>query len=351
MDPTLNPIDQLIAARIKARFSSLAKRADPIDTNDYPRAIQSLKEADSILAGVKTTTSKYNGLAKKALDAFTTAVDKIPSDLEKLGVSSSGIKKSHTQLVNLIKVAKAGQPLRAYSTFSSDKPLNKVKSVIESLVRAALKSAGTGTKVLKPALVANCLGKVMDVFDDVRSACDDWYAFVGGSASSIDQLVMDAWWLQEEPHSSGFTLTEGYTKYVEAQRVFAKQNRELLDVVRHNVIGLPMASTKFEDCEDVDLCINTASKTLDEALKLNLDFGKKWGDFRAKNQDQSTGQKSLFAGQKTRLDLILDRVRRGKEEVTIDTKGYTKEQVERILEAAKARKLHASYDGRFVLVR
>lgn len=296
MTPTLNPLDQLIAARVKVRFASLAKRAEPIDTNEYQRAIQSLKEADSILAGVKTTTSKHEAIAKKALDAFASAVEKIPADLEKLGVNTSGIKRFHTQLTNLIKVAKSGQPLRAYSSFNSDRPLSKAKNVIVSLGKAALKSAGTGTKILKPALVANYLGKnVVDPFEDLSTACDDWYAFAGGSASSIDQLVMDAWSIQEEPYSSGFTLSEGYLKYVEAQRVFAKESRDLLDVVRHNVIGMSMASTKFEDCEDVDLCINTAIKALDAALKLHMAFGKEWGDFRAKNQDQESGQKSLFA--------------------------------------------------------
>lgn len=54
---------------------------------------------------------------------------------------------------------------------------------------------------------------------------------------------------------------------------------------------------------------------------------------------------------KSRLDLILDRVAQGKHEVTIDTEGYTAEQVDRIIATAKGRGLHASYDGRFVLVR
>ena len=51
------------------------------------------------------------------------------------------------------------------------------------------------------------------------------------------------------------------------------------------------------------------------------------------------------------LDHILDRVRRGKEEVTIDTEGYTRDQVEKVIAAAKARKLNAAYDGRFILIR
>jgi hypothetical protein len=54
---------------------------------------------------------------------------------------------------------------------------------------------------------------------------------------------------------------------------------------------------------------------------------------------------------KSRLDLILDRVRPGEHEVTIDTDGYTREQVVKIIAAAKARGLHASSDGRFVLIR
>jgi hypothetical protein len=54
---------------------------------------------------------------------------------------------------------------------------------------------------------------------------------------------------------------------------------------------------------------------------------------------------------KTMLDHILDKVRRGQQEVTIDTEGYTKEQVKRVIDAAKARKLHTSYDGRFILIR
>ena len=54
---------------------------------------------------------------------------------------------------------------------------------------------------------------------------------------------------------------------------------------------------------------------------------------------------------RTLLDRLLDRVKPGLEEVTIDAEGYTIEQVEKIIAAAKFRKLSASYDGRFVLVR
>jgi hypothetical protein len=54
---------------------------------------------------------------------------------------------------------------------------------------------------------------------------------------------------------------------------------------------------------------------------------------------------------KTRLDLILDTVKRGKHDVTFDTDGYTPAQVDMVIAAAKARGFHVSRDRRFVLVR
>ena len=54
---------------------------------------------------------------------------------------------------------------------------------------------------------------------------------------------------------------------------------------------------------------------------------------------------------KTMLDHILDRVRLGEEEITIDTEGFTTSQVEKVIAEAKDRKLSAAYDGRFVLIR
>ena len=54
---------------------------------------------------------------------------------------------------------------------------------------------------------------------------------------------------------------------------------------------------------------------------------------------------------KTTLDLMLDKVKRGEQEISFDTEGYTEEQVKRIVTTAEARGLHASYDGRVVLVR
>jgi hypothetical protein len=55
---------------------------------------------------------------------------------------------------------------------------------------------------------------------------------------------------------------------------------------------------------------------------------------------------------KTKLDLILDRVSAGKHEVTFDVRdGYTPAQIERIISTARARGLDASSDGKYVLVR
>lgn len=53
----------------------------------------------------------------------------------------------------------------------------------------------------------------------------------------------------------------------------------------------------------------------------------------------------------TMLDTILDKVQAGKHEVTLDTEGYTRAQVEKVISAAKARGLHAAYSGRHILVR
>jgi hypothetical protein len=54
---------------------------------------------------------------------------------------------------------------------------------------------------------------------------------------------------------------------------------------------------------------------------------------------------------KTRLDLILDKVKCGKREVTFDLDGYTPTQRERVRAAAKARGLDAAGHGRWLLVR
>ena len=295
MDPTLSPIDQLIAARVKVRFASHSKSADLTDINDYQGALRALKSIDPLLGGLKTTTAKYETLVRSGLNELATAVDKIPADLENLGVNPKAIQRFHTQLVNLIKVAKKGNPLRAYSTYVSDSPIEKAQKVAISLGTAALKSSGAGTKVLKPALVMQYFKEnVGGPLEDVRSSCDDWYHAADILATKIHHLISDAS-IHEEPYSSGFTITPEFETYAKAQRIFSKENEGLITTIRHNVIGLPLAASGFEDCEDVGLCIDTATKAFNEALKLHMEFGKKWGDFRAKNQAQQSGQMSLFA--------------------------------------------------------
>jgi hypothetical protein len=295
MDPNLSPLDQLIAARIKVRLAANSRRADLTDINDYQEALRALKSIDPLLGGLKTTTAKYEALVKKSLDEFATAVDKIPTDLEKLGVNPKSIQRYHTQLVNLIKVAKKGNPLRAYSTYVSDSPIGKAQNVALSLAKAAVKSSGAGTKVLKPALVQHYIVQnIGNPLEEVRSTCDDWYNAADSLATKIHHLISDAS-IHEEPYSSGFTLTPEYVEYAAAQRAFSKQNEDLITTIRHNVIGLPLAASGFEDCEDPVLCIDTATKAFDEAIKLHMEFGKEWGDFRAKNQAQQSGQMSLFA--------------------------------------------------------
>jgi hypothetical protein len=55
--------------------------------------------------------------------------------------------------------------------------------------------------------------------------------------------------------------------------------------------------------------------------------------------------------QPTMLDRLLDRVEAGQRELSIDTEGYTRSQVDRVITTAQGRGLSAAYDGRFVLVR
>ena len=62
-------------------------------------------------------------------------------------------------------------------------------------------------------------------------------------------------------------------------------------------------------------------------------------------------KKILEGAKKTRLDLLLDSVKPRKHEVTIDTEGYTRDQVHPIMAAASKRGLHAARAGRFVLIR
>jgi hypothetical protein len=273
---------------VKVRYACFAKRADPIDINDYSGALRALKAIDPLLGGLETISDRYETAAKKALDELATSVAKIPAELEKLGVNPNGIQRFHTQLVNLIKVAKKGDAVRSYSP-ASDAPLSKARNVLQSLGRAALKSSGAGTQV------TDFLNKgVVEPFTSLMRACNDWYTAVRDDVTKINDLLSNAK-VNPEPMSSSLTLTKEYESYRRAQREFANQSSELLRTIQHNLIGLPSAGGGFEDCTDVNLCITTAVKAFNEVLKLHLSFGKEWGDFTTKNQAQESGQRSLYA--------------------------------------------------------
>ena len=294
MDPNLSPLDQLIAARIKVRFASHSRKAD---VNEYPEAIQSIKSADALVGGLKTVSTRSTALAREALNDFAAKVGEIPGKLEALGVDTKGVKGFHTQLSNLVKVAQKGHPLRAYCAVKElSTPMGKAGKVLVNLGAKALRSSGAGKALLKPALVQQYITKVVaPSLEAVRSACDDWREAVSDDCLKIESLVRDGGWISAEPFSSGFSTTPEYETYAKAQREFSKQSHDLTDLIRHNAIGLDLAPDGFEDCVDVDLCVNTIAKSVDELLKLHLEFGKKWGDYRAKLQAKWTGHKSLFA--------------------------------------------------------
>jgi hypothetical protein len=70
--------------------------------------------------------------------------------------------------------------------------------------------------------------------------------------------------------------------------------------------------------------------------------------------DPSTGKflKGLSGAEaRTLLDQLLDRVKPGQRELTIDTTGYTRAEVDRIIAAATARGLHAAASPNSVLIR
>lgn len=283
-------VDQFIAAKVKARYAATKKA----DVNDYPEILRSLKSADAEIAGIITLSKKYETMAKKGLDDFEKAMDGLPGTLEKLGVSTKSLQRYFTQISNLIKVAKKGHPLRAYSTFKSETPIAKAQKVLMTLGQAALKAGGIGTAIVKPVLITHTFQQdVVPSLQALKEACDDWYKAASDASSAIDKNVTKGW-VSAEPHRTGFGADPEFDKYAEAQREFAKQSKDLTDLVRHYALGLPLASTSFEDCVDVDICLKTMAKGNDDLIKLHMDFGKKWGDFRAKHQDKYKGQPSLF---------------------------------------------------------
>lgn len=54
---------------------------------------------------------------------------------------------------------------------------------------------------------------------------------------------------------------------------------------------------------------------------------------------------------KTKLDLILDTVKYGEHEVTIDVRSFSESDKKRIVSRAEKRGLDASSDGKWILIR
>lgn len=54
---------------------------------------------------------------------------------------------------------------------------------------------------------------------------------------------------------------------------------------------------------------------------------------------------------RTKLDMILDKVKPRECEVTLDVDGYSQEQIERVKSTAEARGLHVSGSGQWLLIR
>jgi Cdc6-like AAA superfamily ATPase len=67
--------------------------------------------------------------------------------------------------------------------------------------------------------------------------------------------------------------------------------------------------------------------------------------------DRRTASGDSTANARTMLDQLLDRVKPGQHELTIDTTGYTRAQVDQIIAAAKARGLHPAASPNSVLIR
>jgi hypothetical protein len=112
----------------------------------------------------------------------------------------------------------------------------------------------------------------------------------------------------------------------------AHQLRILKDTVRNPLKGQFLGGPSAEEAEET---LRSKFRFTSEQIR-NLKGEARHGD---------------MSSRRTRLDLVLDQVKRGDREVTIDTDGYTRQQVDRIIATAKQRGLHAAYDGRFVLVR
>jgi len=283
-------VDQFIAAKVKDRYT-MAKEAD---VNDYSSSLRLLKAADAEIASLLTLTHKYESAAKKAFDDFEeAATETLPRELEKIGVPSKNLQRYFTQIANLLQTVKKGHPLRAFS-FKSESPVAKVQKVLATIGKAILKESGAGAAIVKPALATHIFQKsISSPLGRLKDICADWYAAVLEASSIIEKSVTKGS-ISEEPHRIGFGDDAEFDRYAKAQREFAAEAKDLSDLLRHCAIGLPLASSGFEDCEDVGLCLKTMAKTSSDLIQTHLDFGKRWGDYRAKLQDRQEGQSSLF---------------------------------------------------------
>lgn len=285
-------VDEFIAAKVAHRFAS--EHTKKADVNSYPEKMQALKATDALLAGLTSTTKKFSSASKEGLETFAKGIEELPGELEKLGVNTKSLKRYFTQIENLIKVAQKGDPLRAYSTYKSDTPIAKAQKVLQTLAQAAMKASGAGSLSIKPVFVSDIFKKkVVPGFQQVMSACDSWYKEASSASSDIGAYMAEAH-VYREPFRSGFGDSPDFEAYAAAQRDFSDESESLRKTIQHNAIGLPLASSGFEDCLDPDLCLKTLSKSTNEMIKLHSDFHKKWGDFRAKHQSEFDGQKSLF---------------------------------------------------------
>jgi hypothetical protein len=257
----LNPLDQFIASRVKARFA--AKEASTrVAADNYPKEFEAVKLAAAAIAGLTQVSQSYGQKAKSALDDFAKVVDSIPSELKKLGTDPNIVKRYHTQLVNLIKAAQDGHPLRAYSPFDINKPIYKAQKVSMLLAQAVAKSKDQTE-------LNQYLRTVMLPLDTVTSTCASWYKLADKTSQKIDKLISKS---KVTPKPLG----DEYDEYTDDQRSFSAAVKTLVDVIRHNAIGLPEGRNSFADCADVELCIKSMERACVHLLKIFTEFKKNW---------------------------------------------------------------------------
>ena len=271
--------DRRMVSRVISRYAGKKPRVF-LDVNKYSKALTSLKTVDPLIASLVAVSKKFEGLAKTALKDFAKMLDELPEKLKGLGVDTKTLKRYHTQAVNLVKIAQEGQPLRAYSTYSSESPGRKARDVLGTLARAALKLAGDKADAVKdyfnkevsPAIVA------------LSKACDGWYTTVSPTCSKIDTLSSAARFLSKA--HKGFVPDPEFDEYIKAQNDFVKEMESPAYTVQHTALGLQLAPSSFEDCLDVDLCLKTMQKAYDDLMQLFEAFWSKWEKYITSNGGQ-----------------------------------------------------------------